>query len=180
MRKNPRIVKGASTNGYAGATRLLNHYSGSLHSSDVAVSDHGNVVHCLHHFANTIKVDGSIESLGSGPTVYEDGGYTRILESLGKVGCSEIFFVPSKAHFGRYGNVDCIAHCPNEGLCLREFGHHRGSPARLRYLWHGATHVDVYRGHADRFQISGRISHFLGHPSEKLNGERTVRFVGLD
>ena len=53
-------------------------------------------------------------------------------------------------------------------------------PADLADLAHGAAHVDVDGGDAERFEELGRGGHFFRHGAEELDGEGRVGGVAFD
>src|SRR5262249_19319800 len=120
----PRVVKGAASDAHAGAAGLIEHFSGSCWSSDIAVADDGHAPNGANDCPNSGEVYRSAKALLAGATMDEDCRNAYILECAGEVGRGEVLFVPAEAHLGADRDLDGVDHALHEGGGFREFRHH--------------------------------------------------------
>ena len=180
VRENPRIVERAPADAHPGAAGLVKHVLGRFGCRDVAIANDGDFFHGRHHGADAGEIDGAAEPLGARAAMHKNGGDSGVLQHAGEVGRREIVFVPAEPHLGGDGDLHGGHHAAHKRRGLVQLGHHRGAAADAGDLLHGAAHVDVHRGDAERLDHLGRVAHLLGHRAEELHGEQLLGRAGAD
>ena len=178
--ENPRVVKRSAANGHTCAASGLQHVFGRLSGGDIAVAHHWQVGHGFDHAADAFELYGAVKTLRARAAVDENGGTTGIGQGAGELGRGDVVVIPAETHLGGNWDFECLDHAAHEGLRLGQLGHHCGAAAGFHHLAHGAAHVDVDGGNAERFKIQSRIAHLLGHGAKELYGERPVGVISLD
>ncbi len=180
MGENPRVVKRAAADAHARAAGRVEHQLRGLRAGDVAVADDRDALHRRDDAPDARQIHRAVEALLPRAAVDHDRGAPVSSNARARSGAVRFSSSQPRRILQVTGMRTALTIPRTRAEVRLEFRHHRRAAADLADLPHGAAHVDVDRGDAERFEHLRGVGHFLGHGAEKLHGQGSVLRAAFD